>query len=494
MKTILIILLTAFVPLAATAKTKSKKPNKTLTFAELAARAEKLPQKKQVVFWKQYAQFTAEFEKQAETGKKTTRLDFFIDEAFADSVWCVNNGFFAQVDSCDQSNNWSFDVRATQDFKTLTSSGVTDTCPEGQSPCSLVGGLTETGGLYCSNNSTRSCINGATQGGYARLAKAVSLCQGHNGVRIGGTHIKCAPLLASLKAQASAMDASCSGAVHAVQNLCNASREQLGHITNNDPVPPLNIPTPPPDNTPPPVTGDHSSDVLFIGDSNAATDASRSSACFGAELYDKMTQKGDGNGHPLTVQMDAMCLSSAQLWLKSSVPTGCGYRECTPGQACTSGASYTAPNVDALLAKSKPRATVVQLGTNMLGIGWSGANGNEAAIKSIIDKITAAGSRCVWVGPPQPGQILLQKAKMNFNDYLNFVQKMKSVVTAGNRCTFVDSAGYTDWKTIPASDPYGAHYPCAQSAAWADGVFNDQITHSLEGLHPIADEAAPTDQ
>lgn len=66
------------------------------------------------------------------------------------------------------------------------------------------------------------------------------------------------------------------------------------------------------------------------------------------------------------------------------------------GTTHTGSGTYRAPTVAAVLAK-KPKVLTVALGTNML---FNSSSANRADIKKLLAKADAAGTRVVWVGPP----------------------------------------------------------------------------------------------
>lgn len=88
---------------------------------------------------------------------------------------CVNNAIIENVSQCESSNNWSFNIEQTQDFRKLIEAGFQVLCPSGEQPCGLVAGLSHEGSLVCSPNSTRLCFE---RGNLQALVNLRAQCQG----------------------------------------------------------------------------------------------------------------------------------------------------------------------------------------------------------------------------------------------------------------------------------------------------------------------------
>ncbi|MGE9743995.1 hypothetical protein [Bdellovibrio bacteriovorus] len=96
----------------------------------------------------------------------------------------------------------------------------------------------------------------------------------------------------------------------------------------------------------------------------------------------------------------------------------------------------------------------------------------------MMKQINAAGSACIWVGPPD-----LKKDPFKKNLELG-VKELKSWADANN-CQFIDSTKLTKY---PGGKSDGIHYGPKDSAAWGESVVKE--IGKLKA-HPPAKAAAP---
>jgi hypothetical protein len=238
----------------------------------------------------------------------------------------------------------------------------------------------------------------------------------------------------------------------------------------------------------------HGADVLFIGDSHSAS-------CFGENLYTQLRGSiNSATGKPLTVRSEATCGSSATSWIQpNGNKTTCGYRTCDPkafipcsgtqlssrgsdrcdaNENCIYGEDLVkghAPPMERLLS-SHPKLTVIALGTNMLTDEAAAIEPELDDAEALIQKIKAAHSECLWIGPPDP-----LPCKISQRGYKAFVARLRTKVE-GLECTFVDSSRYTsreniqEWQTVRKTGKRlhnCVHYECEAGKQWSHKVFAD---------------------
>ncbi|MFV8257997.1 SGNH/GDSL hydrolase family protein [Bdellovibrio bacteriovorus] len=207
--------------------------------------------------------------------------------------------------------------------------------------------------------------------------------------------------------------------------------------------------------------------VLLLGDSHAY-------GRYGTVL-DAHFRKGDTQVTSLS-----SCGSSPSTWTTSSEnfkSTNCGFwKKNSKGQE-TRVTSHRLPSFGEELAATKPDLTVITLGTNFLA---SPANikSEKAHVEKMMKQINAAGSACIWVGPPD-----LKKDPFKKNLELG-VKELKSWADANN-CQFIDSTKLTKY---PGGKTDGIHYGPKDSAAWGEAVVKEI---SKLKINPPAKAPAP---
>ncbi|AHZ84919.1 hypothetical protein Bb109J_c2226 [Bdellovibrio bacteriovorus] len=207
--------------------------------------------------------------------------------------------------------------------------------------------------------------------------------------------------------------------------------------------------------------------VLLLGDSHAY-------GRYGSVL-DAHFRKGDTQVTSLS-----SCGSSPSTWTTSSEnfkSTNCGFwKKNAKGQE-TRVTSHRLPSFGEELAATKPDLTVITLGTNFLASPGN-IKSEKAHVEKMMKQINAAGSACIWVGPPD-----LKKDPFKKNLELG-VKELKSWADANN-CQFIDSTKLTKY---PGGKSDGIHYGPKDSAAWGEAVVKEI---SKLKVHPPAKAAAP---
>jgi hypothetical protein len=184
-------------------------------------------------------------------------------------------------------------------------------------------------------------------------------------------------------------------------------------------------------------------------------------------------RKDPHSGKLLTVWSYWTCGSDVMSWL-SHARTVCGIRTCNASGHCARDhgpgdgpANVHYGPVKTYLDAIHPRVTVISLGTNFLT-----AREFQGAFRFYLDRAVAlvkevksSGSRCVWIGPPQPALKTRSEA-----EYIGFVAEMKKAVEASG-CSFIDSAPLSDRKYVLSRDPEGTHYQGEGEKRWAAAVW-----------------------
>ena len=229
------------------------------------------------------------------------------------------------------------------------------------------------------------------------------------------------------------------------------------------------------------VSGDwiQPADILFVGDSEGL-------GYFGDQLYRAMANERDPKTHkPLKVWSFWTCGSDAQSWLVGA-STLCGFRTCTSTDACARDhgpddrpgrVHYAA--LRQYLAKVAPRITVVALGVNMLSLHdrafRRSYDGYLDGVRALAGQIKDAGSRCIWIGPPQ----VALKTK-SAEDYARFSTDL-GVAARRAGCAYVDSNPLSDRRYVAPRDSEGIHYQPTGEKQWEAKVW-DVMRPILIGL------------
>jgi hypothetical protein len=220
-----------------------------------------------------------------------------------------------------------------------------------------------------------------------------------------------------------------------------------------------------------PVQGDwiRPADVMYIGDSESL-------GYFGDGLYRALSaEKDPKSNRPLRVWTYWTCGSDVPSWITGAT-SSCGVRSCDGAGDC---ARDHGPNdgpaqvryapLRRYLAEVRPRLTIVSLGTNMLTTRDFYRPAFYALylqeVGMLAHQIVAAGSGCVWIGPPEPA--LATKPE---KDYRRFAADMGRAAEAEG-CRFIDSDPLSDRAFVLKRDPEGTHYQGAGEKSWAAKVW-----------------------
>ena len=199
--------------------------------------------------------------------------------------------------------------------------------------------------------------------------------------------------------------------------------------------------------------------VLLIGDS-LSVDA------FGKDVQESLVRNYGEN----QVAVFASCGSSPEDWISGDFVTHCGYRQATPSGSHSYDRAKT-PTLRAILSNYRPRAVIVQLGTNWMDALSKRRSPDEGHYRGIIRKFVSEIRRgspyalIVWVLPPASsvyppqvhgeveGWIKDESRRMGF-DTINsrqFTKPYRPGVTGGD----------------------GVHYREEAAGKWARGVLGE---------------------
>jgi len=201
-----------------------------------------------------------------------------------------------------------------------------------------------------------------------------------------------------------------------------------------------------------------SAGVLIIGDSNAE-------GPFGGALYNALRATPDPITHaPLKVSIFAKCGAGANDWTsREYARIDCGAWACSDGQAISSCRHFKGGSIPALPALyadlgAARRVTIAALGLNMI-IGRRAEKLRDA--ERLIAAIRDNGSACIWIGPPEPGDLFVSPAR-----YEDFIADLRLTVTRAG-CRYVASDDKTDRRNVSRRDD---HYSQGDAIAWARKV------------------------
>jgi hypothetical protein len=203
--------------------------------------------------------------------------------------------------------------------------------------------------------------------------------------------------------------------------------------------------------------------ILILGDSN-------SEGPFGGTLYDSLRAMRDPvTGELVSVKMFAKCGAGANDWVeKGANNIDCGAWVCDAGRSISSCPHFMGGYIPPLSElygdlQAQRRVTILALGLNMI-IGRRAQKLQDA--RSLIDAIHAHHSACIWVGPPQPGDLFIAPAV-----YDSFVADLKSTVTTKG-CRYIGSDDKTD-RNVLGQHTKEDHYPKEEAVIWAEKVLDD---------------------
>jgi len=185
-------------------------------------------------------------------------------------------------------------------------------------------------------------------------------------------------------------------------------------------------------------------------------------------------------GAPLKVAIFAKCGAGANDWTSREYANiDCGAWRCGDGRTlsdCRHFMGGTIPPLARLYGDlgAERRVTLVVLGLNMI-IGRRTQKLRDAQV--LIDAIHEQNSACIWIGPPQPGDLFVDPDVFD-----SFVADLRRTVTR-NGCRFIASDDKTDRRNL-GRHTKDDHYSREDAVAWARKVL-------AELAHPQTREDKP---
>jgi hypothetical protein len=221
--------------------------------------------------------------------------------------------------------------------------------------------------------------------------------------------------------------------------------------------------------------------VLILGDSN-------SEGPFGGALYNALRDMRDpATGAPLKVAIFAKCGAGANDWTHRDYATiDCGAWRCGDDRAVSQCRHFVGGRIPELrdlygdLGATR-RVTLVVLGLNMI-IGNRPQKMRDAA--ELIDAIHANGSACIWVGPPQPGDLFVDPDVFD-----GFVADLRRVVTRSG-CRYIASDDKTDRRNL-GRHTKDDHYSRDDAVDWARKVLAELARPAARDDKPLLAMFAP---
>lgn len=216
--------------------------------------------------------------------------------------------------------------------------------------------------------------------------------------------------------------------------------------------------------------------ILVIGDSHSC-------GAFGLTLVKKLSAQNDN------VEIFCVVSSSPLNWIKGTTPNGqiCKFWVTggNPG-ACRSDGKV--PPLDWILSQKHYDAALIALGTNSLG-----SPSVDPSYRTMVDKIKAKVSSCLWIGPPhlRPDQakgFSSQRIEQMEKNLTAFYGSLKSSVEPS--CPVIDSLACSEKKAACGETGDGVHRTPAAGVAWAENV-NEKIwpTVKAKRIVPAAEAA-----
>ena len=208
--------------------------------------------------------------------------------------------------------------------------------------------------------------------------------------------------------------------------------------------------------------------VLILGDSN-------SEGPFGGTMYDALRGMRDPKtGAPLKVAIFAKCGAGSNDWTRREYANiDCGAWRCDDDRDlrdCRHFMGGEIPTLGRLYddLSAERRVTLVILGLNMI-IGRRAEKLHDADV--LIDAIQSHHSACIWIGPPQPGDLFVDP-----DVYESFVADLKREVTRDG-CRYIGSDDKTDRRNL-GRHTKDDHYSRDDAIDWAHKVL-------AELAHPV---------
>jgi hypothetical protein len=224
--------------------------------------------------------------------------------------------------------------------------------------------------------------------------------------------------------------------------------------------------------------------ILILGDSN-------SEGPFGGTLYDTLLAiRPPGSGVAINVKMFAKCGAGANDWIeRDAANIDCGAWICDsgrPASSCRHSWGGTIPTLPELYSDlhAQRRVTLIVLGLNMI-IGRRAQKLEDAT--NLIAAIHAQHSACIWIGPPQPGNLFVPPSV-----YESFVDDLERTVTR-NGCRYIASDDKTNRRNL-GENTKDDHYSKADAEAWARKVLYELDHPAGRSDKPLSELLAGTEQ
>ena len=133
---------------------------------------------------------------------------------------------------------------------------------------------------------------------------------------------------------------------------------------------------------------------------------------------------------------------------------------------------HNTPKIQEELQNLHPKVTIVQLGTN-IAAGSHPLN-QEASVREMMQEIRAAGSQCIWIGPPDANSTVVTR------DKLKITSEMIQTEASAQDCLYVDTLGFTHFPEVPGD---GIHPSPTLAATWAQLILQKMLPAATEALH-----------
>jgi hypothetical protein len=223
--------------------------------------------------------------------------------------------------------------------------------------------------------------------------------------------------------------------------------------------------------------------LLFIGDSH-------SSGVFGDTLDEELRENFDVVSYGVE--------SSTPDWYRDGTtsPYG-GWSRFAAGAETRMNHPKTSRLAD-LMARNKPDAVIIELGTNLVW-NYPSTNSNKviqaqdskvkAQVQGLLDVAKSTGRPCIWIGPPKLGPHYAGKSDSDWRQtitMMDHVRVIEKTLVTGAGCTFIDSYPMTGY---PDQGGDGIHYDRAgvegtrTARSWAKSV-KEKIDQALGGKSP----------
>lgn len=198
--------------------------------------------------------------------------------------------------------------------------------------------------------------------------------------------------------------------------------------------------------------------ILMIGDSHSV-------GIFGH----KLTELIKTTAPKIELMAVASCGSEPHWWLTGK-STHCGLRTLYPNGFDNTIHNAPTPKIADLLNLTKPKMTIVQLGSNLVLLT---KQERETYTQAMMNIVQQNGGQCIWISAPD-------SRKFSSAD-LHDVYEVLKTVTKKTHCKLIDSRKYTKYPSVGGD---GLHYGGQEggliATQWAEKVFNSGIKPTLE--------------